>query len=339
MIKKTPYIIAEIGLNHNGKFSIAKESIIKAAKCGVDAVKFQNFITEDFIKNKNLTHTYYVGKKKITKSLYEICKKSEYKNEWTKKLINLCKKKNIDFLSTPTSKKGVDHLKKNNLKVIKNGSDYLVHLELIEYMAKKNFQIILSTGMADKRDIDEALKVIKKNSTIKPILLHCVSQYPTENKYLNLGRIKSLKKKYKLKIGFSDHSIGPQAACQAVALGAVVFEKHFTVDKNLNGPDHSFSCNPKEMKIYVDSIKESMVRMGSDEIKPSKIEKEFKDEVRLGCVLNISVKKNEKLKKEYVIYQKNSKGMLPVDIKKYLNKKLRFNLNKGSVLKKNYFKI
>ncbi|WP_435114213.1 N-acetylneuraminate synthase family protein [Candidatus Pelagibacter bacterium nBUS_36] len=339
MIKKTPYIIAEIGLNHNGKFSIAKESIIKAAECGVDAVKFQNFITEDFIKNKNLTHTYYVGKKKITKSLYDICKKSEYRNEWTKKLINLCKKKNIDFLSTPTSTQGIDHLKKHNLKVIKNGSDYLVHLDLIEYMAKKKFQIILSTGMADKRDIDEALRVIKKNSTIKPILLHCVSQYPTENKYLNLRRITSLKKKYKLKIGFSDHSIGPQAACQAVALGAKVFEKHFTINKNLNGPDHSFSCNPEEMKIYVDSIKESILRMGSEEIKPSKIEKKFKDEVRLGCVININLKKNEKIKKEHVIYQKNSKGLLPSDLRKYLNKKLKLDLTRGSVLKKNYFKI
>ena len=112
MIKKNPYIIAEIGLNHNGKFSIAKESIIKAAKCGVDAVKFQNFITEDFIKNKNLTHTYYVGKKKITKSLYEICKKSEYKNEWTKKLINLCKKKILIFYQPQHLKKELTILKK-----------------------------------------------------------------------------------------------------------------------------------------------------------------------------------------------------------------------------------
>ena len=275
--------------------------------------------------------------KKITVSLYDICKNAEYQNNWTKRLIKICKLKKIDFLSTPTSKYGVDHLITNKIKLVKNGSDYLVNIDLIEYMAKKKLKIILSTGMASKKDIDIAIKVIKKKTKIKPILLHCVSQYPTENRFLNLNRIKTLKNTYKLTVGFSDHSIGHEAACQAVSLGAEVFEKHFTTNKNLPGPDHSFSCDPDEMAAYVKNIKESFLRLGSEKIKPSIIEKSFRDNVRLGCVVNVQIKKGQRLKKNHVIFQKNSPGILPYEIKNYLNKKIKINLNKNSILKKKYF--
>ena len=158
---KKPFIIAEIGLNHNGKLDLAKKSIIAAARSGVDAVKFQNFKTEDFINDKKITHEYKFKGKIIKQSLFHICKNSEYKNTWTSSLVSLCKKLKIEFLSTPTSFEGVDHLKKFKLKYIKNGSDYITNIELIKYMAKKKFKIILSTGMSYEKDIDVAVKTIK----------------------------------------------------------------------------------------------------------------------------------------------------------------------------------
>ena len=332
-----PFIIAEIGLNHNGRLDIAQKCITQAAKAGVDAVKFQNFKTEDFINDKKITHEYKYKKKLIKKSLFQICKEAEYKESWTNSLIKLSKKKGLYFISTPTSEAGIDHLKKFNIKFIKNGSDYLTHIELIKYMAQKNFQIILSTGMGNEVDIYTAIQIIKKYSRKKPIILHCVSQYPADDKNLNLKRINSIRKKFKCITGFSDHTFGYDAAVQSVSHGSLVFEKHFTINKNLKGPDHHFSLNPKEMAVYVEKIHEAFSRLGSAEIKPSKVELKFKNKVRIGIMVKNRKFVGEKLKKSDILYQKNCPGILPKDLKKYLGKKIKKNINKGSALKKVYF--
>jgi len=334
---RKPFIIAEIGLNHNGNFDIAKRSVLEAAKAGVSAVKFQNFKTEDFIKDKKITHIYKFKNKLIKTSLFKLCKETEYKNNWTNSLVKICKSKKIEFISTPTSMSGVDHLKKFNLKYIKNGSDYITNIELIKYMALKNFHIILSTGMSDENDVKYAYKTVVKNSKKKPIILHCVSQYPTENNEVNLNRINGLAKKFKTICGFSDHTLGYEAAVQSISHGSVVFEKHFTLDKKLRGPDHFFSLDPNEMKNYVEKIKEGFLRLGSQKIKPANVEKKFMNKVRLGVMINKNLLKNQKFKKEDFIYQKNCDGILPRDISKYIGKRILKNVKKGSVLRKNLF--
>ncbi len=334
---KYPFIIAEIGLNHNGNFNLAKKSIIEAAKAGVSAVKFQNFKTEDFIKDKKITHEYKYKGKLIKTSLYKICKENEYKNEWTETLIKLCKKNNVQFISTPTSIQGVDHLKKFKLKYIKNGSDYITNTDLIGYMAKNKFKIILSTGMADFMDVASAFRTIKQYSKIEPILLHCVSQYPTDNNQVNLKRINSLRNKFKTVCGFSDHTDSYEAAVQAISHGSMVFEKHFTLDKKLKGPDHFFSFNPKEMTNYVNKINEGFHRLGSGEIKPASVELKFKNKVRLGVMIRHDLKKNQIFTQNDYIYQKNCNGILPRDLKKYIGKKVNRNIKKGSILRKIFF--
>ena len=336
MIKK-PFIIAEIGLNHNGSFELAKKSEEAAAEVGVSAVKFQNFITEDFVQDKKITHEYKFKNRVVKQSLYQICKNAEYKEEWTEKLVKICKKKKIEFISTPTSFSGVDHLKKHKLKFIKNGSDFLPHLELIKYMAIKNFQIILSTGMAELADITAAVNIIKKNSKKDPIILHCVSQYPTENRYVNLKRISSIKKEFKTICGFSDHTEGFEAAIQALSYGSLIFEKHFTLNKKLKGPDHFFSLNPAEMKNYVKKIKEGFIRLGSEKIEPALIEKKFRNKVRLGLMFNKDLIKGQKLTYKDYVLQKNCPGILPREVKNYIGKKVIKGVKKGTVIKKNIF--
>ncbi|MAV65092.1 MAG: N-acetylneuraminate synthase [Candidatus Marinimicrobia bacterium] len=334
---KYPFIIAEIGLNHNGNFNIAKKSVLEAAKAGVSAVKFQNFTTEDFINDKKITHEYKYRGRLIKTSLYKLCKENEYKNEWTATLIKICKQNKIQFISTPTSRQGVDHLKKFNLKYIKNGSDYITNTDLIGYMAKKQFKIILSTGMADFSDVEFAVKTVKQYSKIKPILLHCVSQYPTDNNQVNLRRINTLREKFKTICGFSDHTDSYEAAVQSISHGSMVFEKHFTLDKKLKGPDHFFSLNPKEIKNYVIKINEGFHRLGSEEIKPARVELKFKYKVRLGVMIRHDLKKNQIFTQNDYIYQKNCNGILPRDLKKYIGKKVNRNIKRGSILRKIYF--
>ena len=256
-MKKT-YIIGEIGINHNGKLINCLKLIKTASKCGVDAVKFQNWIAEDFISDKNQIFKYQSRGKKIKETFYNLCKRTELKKKWLKTLNSYCKKNNVDFLSTPTSNKGVDELKKLKVKYMKNGSDYLTNIDLIKYMAKNFKNIILSTGMSYEEDIDIAIKSIKslkKNNNI--ILLHCTSIYPTKKESTNLNRMLAIKQKFNTQIGFSDHTIGWESAVQAVSMGASFLEKHITLDKKEEGPDHLASCDPIEFKNYMKQIRKT----------------------------------------------------------------------------------
>ena len=221
-------IIAEIGLNHNGDYQLAMDSIVAAAKAGATAVKFQNFVTEDFLSDKSILHTYRDRDKEITEPLFDICKRSEFNKEWLPSLIELCESLGIIFLSTPTSKAGVDDLIECGVRYIKNGSDYLSHLPLLKYMASTGATIIISTGMAYKEDIDDAVNAILEVQPDKSklVVLHCTSSYPTPIEDVNLDKIQTLRDRYQVSVGFSDHTVGWISAVQAVTLGAKVIEKH-----------------------------------------------------------------------------------------------------------------
>ncbi len=336
MNNKACFIIAEVGLNHNGNYQLAKESVIAAAKAGADAVKFQNFLTEDFLSDRTILHTYKDGDIEITEPLFDICKRSEFKVEWLPGLIRLCDKLGIVFLSTPTSESGVDDLISHGVKYIKNGSDYLSHIPLLKYMASTDAIIIISTGMAYQEEIDDAVNAILsiQSNKSKLIILHCTSSYPTSPENVNLKKIQTLQDRYQVSIGFSDHTEGWESAVQAVTLGAKVVEKHFTLDKNLPGPDHWFSSDYEEFKELVEQIRLAESRMGNSVLEPANSEMQVRDQWRLGLVWNRDIKAKDVVLESDIAIRKPATGLRPKEIDSVIGQKIVKNCKKGeSVLK------
>ncbi len=330
-------IIAEIGINHNGSYEIAKKSISAAAKCGVGAVKFQNYSTEDFLSDKKLLYTYSKKGKNITESLWDICKRNEFKKKWLIPLKRLCDDHGLLFISTPTSERGVLDLVRAGVKIIKNGSDYLTHIPLLRFMGRTGAVVILSTGMADHGDIREAIRAVTERGDRQIVLLHCVSNYPTADKDVNLRRMLALKKRYKLPTGFSDHTCGWSAAVQAVTLGACVIEKHFTIDKSLSGPDHWFSADPKEMGILVREVRSAELRMGKSDIKPADSESGVVKKYRVGLVASRDLQKGGILIDKDIAIRKPASGILPRDIRMCIGKRLTKDLGQGDPITRNCF--
>jgi N-acetylneuraminate synthase/N,N'-diacetyllegionaminate synthase len=333
------FIIAEIGLNHNGDYQLAKESVIAAAKSGADAVKFQNFLTEDFLSDKSILHTYKDGNNEITESLFDICKRSEFKKEWLPSLFKLCEDLGIIFLSTPTSESGVDDLISHGVKYIKNGSDYLSHLPLLKYMASTDATIIISTGMAYQEEIDDAVNAILsiQPDKSKLIILHCTSSYPTSPENVNLRKIQSLQDRYQVSIGFSDHTEGWESAVQAVTLGAKVVEKHFTLDRNLPGPDHWFSSDYEEFKELVEKIRLAESRMGSSVLEPANSEMQVRNQWRLGLVWDKDVSKGANITIQDIAIRKPATGLKPKELDFVIGCQTVRSCKKGeSVLKTDY---
>ena len=327
------FIVAEIGLNHNGTFETAKQCVEAAAEAGCDGVKFQNFVTEDFIQDETELFTYLSQGKEITEPIYAMFKRNEFKREWLQPLKAFCDKIGLEFISTPTSKEGVEDLSSIGCSFVKNGSDCLTHLPLISEMGKSKMTVILSTGMAEKKDIDAAIQAAGNARSEKLILLHCTSSYPTGIKDANLRKIIKLRNVYHLPVGFSDHTQGWLAAVQAVSLGAVLIEKHFTLDHNLPGPDHWFSSTPKEMAKLVSEVRKAEIRLGSDCLKPSESELENRDAFRIGVVADRDLAKGHFLTKEDVAFRRPCHGILPKDLDQYLGLKLRNPLAKNTSIR------
>lgn len=326
-------IIAEIGLNHNGELDLARRSIEAAAKAGCDAVKFQNFRTEDFIQDRARTLTYKSQGKEITESFFDLCKRNEFKPEWMGELKNLSDELGIIFLSTPTSEEGIQDLKTAGCAYVKNGSDYLTHLPLLKAMADSGMHIIVSTGMADDDDIKSALGALASALPDRVTLLHCTSNYPTAPEDTNLRRMTAMADRYNLPVGFSDHTEGWQAALQAVTLGAVMIEKHFTLDRNLPGPDHWFSSTPEEMTELVRKVRIAETSLGRADIKPADGEMAIRDEFRIGLVAARELAAGSTLTEDMVAFRKPAKGLLPRDLPDYLGRRLAAAVDKEQPLR------
>lgn len=305
------FIAAEIGINHNGDINLAKELINAAKDAGADAVKFQNYHTEDFILDKNLTYEYISEGKKIVESQFEMFKRYELSFEQIQILKDYSDKLEIIFFSTPTSLKGIEDLKKVGVSLLKNGSDFLVNLELIDQMGKTGIPVIISTGMATLGEIDDAVRTFEQAGGQELIILHCVSAYPTPAEEVNLNKISSLAKAFQYPIGFSDHTDGIVAAVGAVALGACFIEKHFTLSKNLPGPDHHFSSDPKEFKELVNSIRFIEKSMGKSKISPTQNEEFNRNTARLSCVAKHRLRSGHIIQREDIAFSRPANGLPP----------------------------
>jgi sialic acid synthase SpsE len=251
------FIIAEVGSNHDGKLEQAKKLIDIAAEAGVDAVKFQAFKADKLFNR--------VTNKDIVDKLAKL----ELREEWYRELSEYTDEKGLIFLSSVFDEEFVDLLDGYGVAAYKVASYELTHLPLLDYIASKKKPIILSTGMANESEIKEAVECIYSAGNRQVIILHCVSQYPPESTNVNLNTLATLKRLFDGPVGFSDHTGGIYAPIAAVALGAKVIEKHFTIDKSLSGPDHAYALEPDELKQMVIAIREVEKMLGSEEIKPA----------------------------------------------------------------------
>lgn len=316
------FIIAEIGINHNGDLDTAKKMIDAAKACGVDAVKFQTFNTEEFISDRTQTYTYYSEGKKVTESMFEMFKRYEFtENQWVE-VLDYCKKKKIIFFSSPQNPSDLDFLLSiADLPAIKVGSDDLVNLPLLKYYASKQLPMIISAGMASLAEVESAVDCIRNTGNRDLTVLHCVSSYPTEAQDVNLRKMKTIEQAFQVVVGFSDHTIGTTAAIAAVALGAKAIEKHFTLDKNLPGPDHWFSIDTKELKDLVNNIRYTEAALGSPIVTPTKKENEMRKIARRSIVAKRKIRKGKVITEDMINFKRPGFGLAPMFVKYIVGKK------------------
>lgn len=328
--KNSTFIIAEIGVNHNGSVDLAKTMIKSASMCGVDAVKFQTFVSEDLV-TKNTKTAEYQENNTNENSQLEMLKKLELSFDDFHELKRYAEDCGVIFLSSPFDFKSVDLLEKLNVSLYKLGSGELTNFELIDYVLKTNKPLILSTGMASLEEIKETYNHIKNKDNL--VILHCITGYPTSFEEANLNFIKTLQNELDVPIGFSDHSPGIELPIAAVALGVCVVEKHFTLDKTLEGPDHKASLNPDEFKAMVSAIRNVEVAMGDGVRRFSKNEKEIKQVARKSIILNENVQKGTVLKREMLSIKRPGTGISPKYIDDVIGKTVIADLNINHVLK------
>jgi len=308
------FIIAEAGVNHNGSLELAKKLIDVASDAGADAVKFQTFKADKLV-SKNAQKANYQKKTTDEKeSQYEMIKKLELDVESHHELISYCKSKDIIFLSTPFDLESVHLLYSLGLEVFKIPSGEITNLPYLRKIGDLQKKVILSTGMADIGEIEDALDVLVESGTIKEdvIVLHANTMYPTPMVDVNLKAMKTIGKTFDVAYGYSDHTLGIEVDIAAVAMGASCIEKHFTLDKTMEGPDHKASLEPNELKAMVKAIRNIEVALGSSIKKPSPSEKPNMEVARKSIVASKPIKKGEILSENNLAIKRPGNGISPM---------------------------
>lgn len=331
------FIIAEIGINHNGDIKIAKRMIDAIAKAGADCVKFQTFRADEFCSNPDDTYEYISQEKIVRESMLEMFRRVEIPYDNFAGLFEYARDQGLIALSTPTDEEAVDTLEDLGTEAFKIGSDDIVYTPFLQYIATKGKPVIISAGMANTADIDRAVKAIRCFGNDKIIILHCVSQYPTPEENLNLRKIASIRDHFGIQVGFSDHSEGVHAAAAAVAMGSTVIEKHFTLDRNMAGPDHHFSCDPAELAELVKAIRQTEKMMGSGDIKPTQEEREMALISRRSIIAATSLPDGHTLRKEDVLFQRPGSGLLPYEIDRLVGRAIVKPVSSGELLRLDHF--
>ncbi len=328
MKNKKILIIAEAGVNHNGKLNYAKKLIMAASKAGADFVKFQTFNPDEMIIKTTELANYQKNNLKKKISQYKMLKKYELNKKWYKNLIDCCKKNKIKFISSPFDISSIHFLKKLNLDYVKIPSGEIDNYPYLIEIASLKKKTILSTGMSTLNEIDFALRTLLKFglSKKKISILHCHTDYPSNIKDLNLNSIKTIKKVFKLQTGYSDHSMGITAPIVAAALGSEIIEKHLTLDKKLSGPDHQASINPKEFSQMVASVRQVEKMLGNGKKIPTNRELKNKVLVRKSIVARKKISMGEKFTTSNITTKRPAMGKSPKLYKNIL----------GKISKKNY---
>lgn len=323
-MKDKVLIIAEAGVNHNGDINLAKQLIDTAADAGVDYVKFQTFNSKKLV-SKNAEKASY--QKENTKNKKEtqltMLQKLELSKEAHYELISYCESKKIKFLSTGFDLESIQFLNDLDIDLFKVPSGEITNLPYLRKIGSLKKPVIISTGMADIKEIHDALHVILKSGTsLKNVtILHCNTEYPTPMRDVNLNAMLTIKEQFGVAIGYSDHTLGIEIPIAAVALGAKVIEKHFTLDKTMEGPDHKASLEPDELKAMVNAIRNIELALGNGIKKPSLSEKKNKSIARKSIVANKSIKEGDFFTEDNLTVKRPGSGVSPMLWDEYIGKK------------------
>jgi len=320
-------IIAEAGVNHNGELQKALALIDAASQAGADYVKFQTFKAEKIV-NRSAENAYYQKKNMQdgSNTQFEMLKKLEMADDWYSVLMDRCKANGIHFLSTAFDVDSIDFLNNLEIPFYKIPSGELTNKPYLQHIARKGKDIIISTGMANLQEVKYAVEVIEKEGVVRKqiTVLHCNTEYPTPMEDVNLLAMNHMARELGVKIGYSDHTLGIEVPIAAVALGACVIEKHFTLDRSLPGPDHAASLEPDELKAMVESIRNIEKAISGSGIKePSESEKKNIVFARKSIHINKNLNKGSSIGIEDVITLRPGDGISPNDIDQVVGKKLR----------------
>lgn len=302
-------IIAEAGVNHNGDLNTALKLCDAAKESGADIVKFQTWKTEAIITKTVAQAEYQQENTGVLESQFDMLKRLELSYEDFRKIKEHCDSIGILFASTADEAESLDFLISIGIPFIKIGSGEIGNISYLRYMGSKKMPIILSTGMSSLADIDLSIQALREGGATDITLLHCTTSYPCAFENVNLNAMNTIRDAFKLPVGYSDHTLGSTVATAAVAMGAKVVEKHFTLDKNMEGPDHKASSTPDEFKEYVQTIRSIEKAMGNGEKVPTKVEKEISKVVLKRIVAKKPIKEGQVITEDDICVKRNNVGL------------------------------
>ena len=303
------YIIAEAGVNHNGRLDLALKLCDAAKEAGVDAVKFQTWKTENIVTKSAAKAAYQEENTGSEQSQYEMLKELELSYPEFEKINEYCKKIGIQFLSTPDEEESLEYLCSLNLPFLKIGSGEVTNIPYLRKIGNKHQKVILSTGMSSLADVEKAYNTLIESGASEVVLLHCTTNYPCPYDEVNLKAMQTLKAAFKCQVGYSDHTMGIEVPIAAVAMGAEIIEKHFTLDRNMEGPDHKASLDPEELKQMVISIRNIEQAMGDGIKHPNASEQKNAEVVLKRIIAKKPIKKGDVLGEDNLALLRNSEGI------------------------------
>lgn len=306
------FIIAEAGVNHNGSLELAKQLVDKAVYAGVDCIKFQTFNSINLVSKNAQKADYQKKTTNANESQLEMLKKLELSKEQFVELRDYCQNKHIMFLSTPFDLESIDFLASIGVKIWKIPSGEITNYPFLKAIGQRKETVIMSSGMCTIDEVRNAISVLNKFGTTDISLLHCTTEYPAPFSSVNLTAMKTLENEFCCDVGYSDHTTGIEIPVAAVALGAKIIEKHFTLDKNMEGPDHKASLIPDELKLMVDSIRNVEKSLGNGIKQPSEIEKKNIAIARKSIVAKKNIKKGDIFTEENLTTKRPGNGISPM---------------------------
>ncbi|MBI5202075.1 MAG: N-acetylneuraminate synthase [Elusimicrobia bacterium] len=336
-MKRVPFLIAEAGVNHNGDPRLAVRLVDAAADAGADAVKFQTFKAENLAIESAPKAKYQLAGAPEGSQL-AMLRKLELSEAGHREALKRAKKRGIEFLSTPFDEPSADFLHRLGVARFKLGSGELTNLPLLRHVARLKRPMILSTGMSTLAEVRDAVKAVKGAGNPPLSLLHCVSCYPADPADANLRAMKTLADAFRVPVGFSDHTPGLEVSVAAAALGAEIVEKHFTLDKNLPGPDHAMSLDPAELAAWVRAVRNARAALGDGVKSPRPAEEEIRRVARRSIVLSRGLPAGARLHLEHLALKRPGTGMPPSELDRVVGRALKRSLPADTLLQKEMLK-
>ena len=321
------FIIAEAGVNHNGSMEIAIKLVDAAASAGADAIKFQTFKAENLVCKNAAKAEYQLETTNEEESQFDMLKKLELTSEMHEQLMAYCKQKEIMFLSTPFDVESLHYLNEKNIAILKIPSGEITNYPFLREIGKTGRKVILSSGMSTLEEVRSAVNILKESGSKEITVLHCNTEYPTLYADVNLKAMWTLKKELGVEIGYSDHTQGIEVPIAATALGATVIEKHFTLDRNMDGPDHKASLEPDELQSMVQAIRNIEAALGDGIKIPSKSEKRNIDVVRKSIVAKCDIAEGEVFTENNLTTKRPGTGVSPMLWQQIIGQKAKRNFS------------